>query len=231
MLSFKEVLLLLISLVIAIFSKNRAGLIFPGTLTLLLYARYSRIKIFILIVLIAVIAVLVIITVTPDSVLTEVDKAFSGALNPSTDQTGRWRIAIQLVALEQAFETFWLGQGYGSYFNLVVPERYQNILYEISPHNQFLVTFLKSGIIGVLLLVSLLGSYIYKSLKCVDKIPDNAHEKLFILLLLVIVSSQIFYGMTYDFIPFFGLYYGFGALLIRSIKLNTTNCVKNNNPL
>jgi hypothetical protein len=25
--------------------------------------------------------------------------------------------------------------------------------------------------------------------------------------------------MTYEFIPFFGLYYGFGALLIRSMQL------------
>jgi O-antigen ligase len=157
---------------------------------------------------------------TPESIVSDVDTAFSGAIDPANDNTAKWRMGIQLVALQQAFETFWLGQGFGSYFNFVVAEKYRSIWYEATPHNQFLVIFLKTGIIGVLLLVALLMVYVYKSLKMLSKLPNTSKEKIYVLLLLVIISSQLFYGMTYDFIPIFGVYYGFGALLIRSIKLN-----------
>jgi len=216
----RKILLLVVSVAIVVLSKNRAGLVFPGAVKFLYNIKYMKARMLMYSVVAVTCLIIAAKLLTPETVVSGVDEAFSGVIDPASDNTGKWRMAIQLVALQQAFETFWFGQGYGGYFQFVVAEKYRSILYEVTPHNQFLVIFLKTGIIGILLLASLLIVYIYNSIKMLNKLPNTSVEKIYILLLLVIVSSQLFYGMTYEFIPLFGLYYGFGALLMRSIKLN-----------
>ena len=61
--------------------------------------------------------------------------SFRGVVKVEDDATGSWRIRIQKSAFHQALKTFWLGQGYGGYFNFYIPETGKTEAYP--PHNQY----------------------------------------------------------------------------------------------
>lgn len=221
-LTFSEIVILILSIAVAILSKNRAGLIFPIAITGLLYAKRGKIKVITYAIIVAVLSIVAVRLITPEALLTQVDSAFSGALDPTTDVTGRWRLAVQGVALQQALETFWFGQGYGGYFSFLVPGMNWSLPIEYPPHNQFLVVFLKAGIFGAILCLLTVLSYIYRSFKVSRVLDVSTRSYLSVMILLVVISSQLFYGQTYDFIPLYGLYYGFGVMLMRAVKIKNT---------
>lgn len=209
-------MLLILSIVLAILSKNRAGLIIPIAIASIMYAKHSSFKRIIYSVSAIAILLISIKLLTPSGLLNEVEMALSGALDPITDKTGRWRLAVQASALQQSLETFWMGQGYGGYFSFSVPGMNYNLPVEYPPHNQYLVFFLKTGIIGTILCLLTVLSYCYRSVKSIKSMSSNSRSYLFIALLLVVISSQLIYGHVYDFIQTYGLYYGFGILLIKA---------------
>lgn len=212
-----ELLLLIVCIALAILSKNRAGLIFPIAMASLVYAKHFSIKKIIYSVLIVIALLLSLKFFIPSGLLNEIDLALSGALDPTTDQTGKWRLAVQASAFLQSLETFWFGQGYGGYFNFSVPGMNWNLPVEYPPHNQYLSFFLKAGIFGAILCLATVLNYTYKSLKIMKYMDGSSRNYLFIVLLMITISSQLLYGLVYDFIQTYGLYYGFGVLLMNAV--------------
>ena len=215
-LSRQETLLLILFALIAILSKNRASLVAPTAILLVIYALHGRLRALAYATLIVVV-LLVCIQFVSEPLWKQLLISFRGVVNPTVDESVNWRRGIQLVALAQSMETFWLGQGYGGYFNFHVPGFNWDLPIEYPPHNQFLVLLLKTGIIGATLCILTLASYILKNYNLVRCLRINAKERLYLMALLVVIASQLLYGFAYDFIPLYGLYYGYGIVLMRSI--------------
>ncbi len=216
-LNLKEILFLCTCIIILILSKNRAAVAAPAFVFLLLTIIQGKIKT-ILYAAVAIILLVGTIFVVSSSATQEIFLAFKGVFDPLNDSTGSWRFALQSAALAQALETFWLGQWFGSYFAFNVPGMNWSLLNEIQPHNQFLILFLKTGIVGVTLYVLLLLKIIWTQIYVITKHSISKDEKVYCFVLLIIISSQFLYGMAYDFYPYIGLYYGFALLLLKSIR-------------
>lgn len=141
--------------------------------------------------------------------------SYRSALNPAADDSGTWRLLIQLSAFSQAVETPWFGQGYGGYFRFALPNGTEILA---PPHNQFLVLFLKGGVVAVALVVAALLAYsivLWKARRHAFLAP---RERLVIELLLVLALSQWLYGLAYDFLVTLGLFLGCAEVLLQRAR-------------
>ncbi len=156
----------------------------------------------------------------------QVSVAFEGILHPMDDPTGQWRIGVQLAALDQALETPWLGQGFGGYFSFVVPGENNDLPYEFPPHNQFLMLFLKTGIVGLILSIVIIGAFVAGSLKGLRRTGLESVDRALIVTLLVLIATHVIYGLAYDFFPLFGLCYGFGARHLSLLNMRAREATR-----
>jgi hypothetical protein len=138
------------------------------------------------------------------SVVANLSETYASMVNPVEDANARWRILIQGEALEQAMETFWLGQGLGGYFYFEIPNLPP---IEEYPHSQYILLFLKCGIISAVCALSFLIGSIVRYFKSTIKNEDIKRSSA-LLTLTMIMLSQIVYGFGYVFIPIVGLLYG-----------------------
>jgi len=130
-------------------------------------------------------------------------------------QTGYWRFYQGKAALRLALKKPLFGYHLGGYFDFFIPET--NEKNSAPPHNQYILILLKTGMIGlVLLLVPLLLLLwgLYKAL--VDERLET-NEKSTAFLLLLVLLAQFPYGMGFGFIPLYAVYFGFGAIFIDSL--------------
>lgn len=136
---------------------------------------------------------------------------------PADDITGTtfWRWAVNIAALEQAFQTFWLGQAYGGYFAFEVPLISHEVI-EFPPHNMYIMIFLKAGIICLGIMITFLIVSIYTIIKKYFQRISNSQANLFYSIMIVIFLSQVFFAFGYGFAQPFGLYIGFAFLLMQS---------------
>ena len=149
------------------------------------------------------------------SVLERLASSYQSALNPAADDSGAWRLLIQLSAFSQAMETPWFGQSYGGYFRFELPN---GSVVLAPPHSQFLVLFLKGGAIGVLLAVGALAAYsvtLWRSRRDARLAP---RERLTMELLLLLALSQWLYGLAYDFVVVLGVLLGCAEVLLQRAK-------------
>ena len=218
----REVAVMLFALAIAIVSKNRSALVCPIIVSTIVFVKHINVKKTVYSFVLIVLSLLMFWLIVPNNIYSEVQFTFARVLSPTTDPTGKWRLAIQAVAFQQALENFWIGQGFGGYFSFLVPGMNWDIPFEYAPHNQFLVIFLKAGIVGLLICVLTLLSFIYRGIKANITVEKNTKTSVYITVVTVIITTQIIYGLTYDFISTFGLYYGFGILLFRAIRTSST---------
>lgn len=140
---------------------------------------------------------------------------YRSALNPAADDSGTWRLLIQLSAFSQALNTPWFGQAYGGYFRFELPNGTEVLA---PPHSQFLVLFLKGGVVAVALAVAALLAYsimLWKSRRDPFLAP---RERLVIELLLVLAVSQWLYGLAYDFLVTLGLLLGCAEVLLQRAR-------------
>jgi O-antigen ligase len=143
--------------------------------------------------------------------------AIESGLNPTEDETGIWRLAVNGAALEQGMETPLVGQGFGGYFYFVVPGMEP---IEDPPHNQFIYLFLKTGIVGASLCLLVLLSFFLNTLW---RVRSSLTEEAVTIQswLLVIIVSQFVYGLVYGFVPLFGFFVGCGTFLHHVSRLHT----------
>ena len=130
-------------------------------------------------------------------------------------QTGYWRFYQAKAALRLALKKPLFGYHLGGYFDFFIPET--NEKNSAPPHNQYILILLKTGMIGlVLLLIPLLLLLwgLYKAL--VDERLET-NEKSTAWLLLLVLLAQLPYGMGFGFISLYAIYFGFGAIFIDSL--------------
>ncbi|MBU4404293.1 MAG: O-antigen ligase family protein [Candidatus Aminicenantes bacterium] len=129
--------------------------------------------------------------------------------------TGYWRFYLNKAALRQVLQKPVFGWHLGGYFDFFIPEKNQKI--SLPPHNQYILILLKTGMIGLVLLLVplfLLLRRLYKFL--VDERLETS-ERSIVWLLLLILLAQFPYGMGFGFIPLFAIYFGLGSILLESL--------------
>lgn len=156
-------------------------------------------------------ALLVVALLAP-SLLEQLEASYRAALSPAADDSGSWRLYIQLQALVQGLRTPLLGQGYGGYFRFEIPGR-EDVL--APPHNQYLVLFLKGGIVAVLLAVGALTGYGISLWRRRGDARMSPRERIVAECLLLLIVTQFAYGLAYDFVLTFGLMTGCAEVLLQ----------------
>lgn len=223
----KKVLFAAACLAIVLFTKNRTALLAPcGALVIVLLIR-GKFRYVLYFSLVIAAGSLCLLYFAPSLVSGIIGAVLSSFL-PATDDTGSWRIWVNAAALEQAMLTPWLGQSYGGYF--AFPGAH-GILIEAPPHNQYILLFLKTGIVGVSLLVLAMISGIGKVFNISRKANSQSDTEFLGLFFLVFLFSQLIYGFAYGFVPTCGLFWGLIVIFIKSFQINKTAIQKivNNN--
>jgi len=208
--SFLHLASTVILILIAILTKNRAGLFSITVGFLVLLVCRGNIRQLLLFVTCGLLIGVTIAAYSSDA-FENATLAIESGLNPTEDETGIWRLALNGAALEQGMETPLVGQGFGGYFYFVVPGMEP---IEAPPHNQFVYLFLKTGFMGALLCFLILATFFKKTLHRV-RFPLSEEAATIHSWLLVIVVSQLVYGLVYGFVPLFGFFVGCGTILQR----------------
>jgi O-antigen ligase len=212
----KEILFSIIAIVSVIITRNRASLFALLTSFFLFLAFNRRIRILLMFMSISIAVIFAIYMLSPN-LSEQIINAFQMGLKPEEDPTGKWRLAVQGVALAQGLLTPYFGQSYGGYFKFDVPGMG---FMDITPHNQFLSLFLKTGGLGVGLLITIFIIYLVKYIKAI-KLTIDKKARHILIILFIIVFSQLIYGFSYDFVPFFSLYLGFSSFIIEKTCKST----------
>ncbi len=212
--TLQYLILLIVLLGIIIISMNRTAIIALAGIFVIRMLLQRNLMVIIEAVMITAIIMLGIAIIMPNRV-ENVKQSFTNMTDISSDPTGNWRLFTQRAALEQAMESPIIGQGFGGYFDLYIPEL--NSIEQAPPHSEYVYLFLKSGIIGVILAIIPImficrRLLLFRKLNCVMVSGIDVLNLLFILL-----ASQLIYGFAYNFTLFYGLYYGFAVLLITSL--------------
>ena len=201
-----EILSVIALFIAALVSRNRAALFATlAGLVVLLISR-GRIKL-LLVSLVSIVAGFYTVQLVEPSMTENISTAILSGLNPAEDPTGQWRLVRNLSAFDQAMITPWFGQGLGGYLDFEDPS-----------HNQFLFLFLKTGLPGTILCIVTIVLFLRRYLIVRKDLARDRNQDLIGSVLALIIVSQLAYGMAYGFIPFYGVYYGFGLLLFRSVN-------------
>ncbi len=129
--------------------------------------------------------------------------------------TGYWRFYLNKAALQQVLQKPVFGWHLGGYFDFFIPEKNQKI--SLPPHNQYILILLKTGIIGLTLLLLPLLLLLRGLLKFLADERLEASERSTVWLVLLVLLSQLPYGLGYDFIPLYAIYLGFGTIFMDSL--------------
>ena len=205
----------LIPLGVALFAlagwtQNRTALIAVVAGLLLLAVLERRFGMLAAIGAVGAFGIALVMLLAPD-LLRQLTSSYSAALSPAADDSGAWRLYIQLQAFSQALQTPILGQGYGGYFRFEIPGR-EAVL--APPHNQFLLLFLKGGSIAVVLVLVAMTAYLATLWKKRAGSTLSDRERIVVEALLLLVLAQFAYGMAYDFVLTFGLMLGCSEVLL-----------------
>lgn len=129
--------------------------------------------------------------------------------------TGYWRWYQNKAALLQVLKKPFFGQHLGGYFNLYIPET--NSVNPYPVHNQYIMILLKTGVIGLILLLVPLLLVLMRLLKFLADKRLETGEKSTVWLLLLVLLAQFPYGMGFSFIPLFAIYFGFAVIFLDSL--------------
>ncbi|MFH2107283.1 MAG: O-antigen ligase family protein [Chrysiogenia bacterium] len=130
-------------------------------------------------------------------------------------QTGYWRLYQNKAALHQVLKKPFFGYHLGGYFDFFIPEENQKI--SLPPHNQYILILLKTGMIGLVLLLVPLLLLLRRLFKFLADERLEINERSIVWLLLLVLLAQLPYGMGFGFIPLFAIYFGFGTIFLDSL--------------
>lgn len=195
----------------AVWTQNRAALIAVIAGLFIIALAERRFAMLGAIAVGAVAVVVLVANVAPD-LFARIAASYGSVLRPTIDDSGRWRLLIQLSAFDQAMQNPVFGQGYGGYFRFEFPGA-DDVL--APPHNQFLVLFLKGGAIAVALVILALTAYSLVLWRRRRSAVFSAKERLMIEGVLLLVVTQWVYGFAYDFVITLGLFLGCAEVLLQ----------------
>ena len=128
-------------------------------------------------------------------------------INPQEDNTAKWRLLIWQAQLVNFFSTPLLGQGFGGYWSVYVPELGT---IDVSPHNFYVQSLVKIGSIGLLLYLSIIFRIMNKLIKAYKlfKLKKKKELPLVLLGLVILIAAHVYYSvysLEYYSLMFIGL--------------------------
>jgi hypothetical protein len=212
----KKILFVIACTVIVLITKNRTALIAPCGALLIMFMFRGQLR-YILFFVIGILLTFGFLSFVAPTFVSGIISAVSSGFMPATDETGLWRIMVNAAAFEQAMETPWLGQGYGGYFSFFGPD---NVLMDFPPHNQYILLFLKTGIVGAGLVIFALAFLIGNAFRISKKAINQSDTEFLSMYFLVYLLSQIIYGYAYGFVQMLGLLIGIFIMFIQTIHFS-----------
>lgn len=141
-----------------------------------------------------------------------VEERGSAFVNPEADQTSYWRLIMWSLQIEKFINSPIIGEGFGGYWTVVLPD---GQIVNVSPHSYYVQTLVKVGLIGMalyLLIVFKLFSRLKQFLKIAKK-KNNPEMPLIILGFCVLITMHIYY-IVYS-LEYYSLFYiGLAAAVI-----------------
>lgn len=126
-----------------------------------------------------------------------------------------WRLNQGKAALRKVLEKPFFGHHLGGYFYFFIPE--YNLMNIHPPHNQYILILLKTGIIGLILLLIPLLLLLRGLFKFLADGRLKTSERSTLWLLLLVLLAQLSYGMGFGFIPLFAFYLGLGMIFLGAL--------------
>lgn len=114
-------------------------------------------------------------------------------INPSKDPTGNWRLYSYRWEMEKIMSNpFWvlIGQSFGGYY-----EWYFNMMDEpirTAPHSVYIQLWSKMGLMGLLLHLTVFGSFFRQGLSFLQRTTDRFQQSVIMILLVVIFQILIY---------------------------------------
>jgi O-antigen ligase len=209
-----------ILLVIVLYSKNRTSPVALFAAFGIWIALKGYFRLLLSMLSVALILSAIIYLINP-AFAANIAAAFGGIFNVSEDGTGQFRLLVQAVAIQQGLMHPIMGEGFGNYFNYYIPQL--GITYDVPPHSMFVYLFQKTGIVGTALAFITIISFSYSINKKMKEFSSvlSSREMVYLNVLFILILSQLFYGLAYNFSMFFGLYAGFAVMLLE--KMNSKN--------
>lgn len=176
-------------------------------------------RMFWMIIPFTIVAIIIVIVVnsTGISILEYIIERGSAYFNPEEDSTSSWRLFLWAAQLQKFIEQPWFGEGFGGYWEVFVPELGQTL--DVQPHNLYIQTLVKTGLIG-------LGLYLIIILKTWFKLKgwlklnlNNTPECSMVLIAYTYLISSHVYYFVYSHDYYSLMYIGLGA----SVVLNNSN--------
>lgn len=211
--SWRAWLIAAVLAIVAIWTRNRAAVV-ALILALVALAILQRRFRLVVMTVVGVAVSVATIALLSDAMMQQITHAFAGVLNPVQDDTGRWRLFLQLSAIEQGLKTPVFGQGYGGYYYFEVPGMEPIVA---PPHNQYIEIFLKAGGLGLLLCITSLWAYAAAAWRAQSQAALHDRERLVLRGLILVIVSLIPYGLAYDFPPIFALLLGCTEVILQRL--------------
>lgn len=149
-----------------------------------------------------------------------IEERGSAFVDPSADPTSDWRLMMWTAQLERFIKTPILGEGFGGYWTVFIP---QLGIVNISPHSYYVQTLVKVGLVGMVLWLVIafkLGTRLKKFM--IDaKSRYNPELPLIILGFCVIITMHIYYivySLEYYSLMYLGL--AIAVMLDKKYYLN-----------
>lgn len=138
----------------------------------------------------------------------------SAIISPFNDETSAWRLYVWQAQLENIFKHPFLGEGFGAYWYSYIP---QIGAFTLSPHNFYIQSLVKIGIIGLALYILIYSKIFLKISKIIKTNICNEDRNILLLTLIVLISSHIFYSV-YSLEYYSMFYIGLGFATLKSIN-------------
>ncbi len=138
----------------------------------------------------------------------------SAFVNPEDDPTSNWRLLMWAANLEQFSNTPILGQGFGGYWQIYIPELHQE--YTVSPHSLYIQNLIKLGLAGTVLYLLVIGR-VLRILKHWIYEHRRAHQPEYVLVVIsfvILIASHIYY-FVYAYEYYTWLFFGVGIAVLN----------------
>ncbi len=147
------------------------------------------------------------------SLISYVKERLIAFVSPSEDSTSFWRLAVWDTSIKNFLKSPLLGQGFGGYWYMFVPEL--NSLINLPPHNLYIHTIVKLGLIGLSLYLIIILK-LYKKMKnslVLLREKNDSDFPIIIFSIMTLIAAH-FYYLVYSFDYFSMFYIGLGSASI-----------------
>ncbi len=134
-------------------------------------------------------------------------------LDPQADPTAGWRLELWRAQIDKFIDSPILGEGFGGYWR-VYSAKLGGVV-DVSPHNLYVQTLIKLGIVGMFLYgIIVIKVFIKLKSWVLDESKNNPESAIVITALVILIAAHAFY-YVYAFEYYTWLFVGLGMATIK----------------